>query len=255
MFSRLFLTAAPAVCAFAAIASPALAQETASPWSGWYVGANLGGSWGDVSTNTTASPGNGAVVIPPALIAEISRTGSGSNNNTGFTGGLEGGYNFLSNGWLFGLETDYDFFDTKQSRANSFQANLLPPSTAILEQRVKTDWLWTLRPRIGYAFGPWLVYGTGGLAMTNIKYDMNYSDTRSPPGLASMSTSDTKTGWTLGLGAGYAASPHWSLKGEWLYADFGSINGTAATSDGFATFNNTAKVRSNILRLGVDYTF
>jgi outer membrane immunogenic protein len=257
MTFRLISVAATAASLAALAAGPAAAQAQPSPWSGWYAGANIGSNWGDNSMKATVSPGNGAVVIPPADVALINSSTGGSSNKTGFTGGIEGGYNYQTGDWLWGLETDWVALDVNERTTRNLQSPLLiaPPITYALDQRAKTNWMWSLRPRLGYVSGPWLFYGTAGIATSDIKVSLDLRDSRSPQNVVHSENSSTKTGWIAGLGAGYAITPQWSLKGEWLYADFGSISTTATSSTGFANLTSEAKVRSNMLRIGADYRF
>jgi outer membrane immunogenic protein len=235
-------------------ALPAAAQDMSSPWAGWYVGANVGANWGDSKQKARVTQGRGPIVIPPADVNLINQSGSGGSNKTGFTGGIEGGYNYVMGSWLLGLETDFSALDNNQRTTRNF-ASTISPATYTLNQRAKTSWMWSLRPRLGYVSGPWLVYGTGGLATSHIKSAFDFSDNRVPQNVISSSDSKTKTGWIAGLGAGYAFAPNWSVKGEWLYADFGSISTTVASPNGFVALTSEAKVRSNIIRAGVDYRF
>lgn len=239
-----------------AVAAPAMAQGEDN-WSGFYVGGALGGAWGDTSTATSATPGGGPIVIPPADLARIAADGADSDNPSGFTGGLESGYNYVSGSWLFGLETDYSAFDVSQSKSNTFTSGLLiaPPLQLTVTQEISTDWLWTLRGRVGYVSGPWMVYGTGGLAASKVQYDIGFSNTRTPPETASQSFSDTKTGWTVGFGGAYALTPNWSMKGEYLYTDLGDIRGTLNTPNGFVNVTSQSEITANIFRVGVDYRF
>jgi outer membrane immunogenic protein len=158
---------------------------------------------------------------------------------------------------LFGLETDYGFFDIGQSKTLSFTSGLLinPPITETLSQKISTDWLWTLRPRIGYVSGPWMVYLTGGLAVSKIKYRVSFSDTRIPPDSVSQSFGDTKTGWTAGVGGAMALNPQWSVKAEYLYTDLGNIRGSLATPTGFVNLTSQVDITANIFRAGVDFRF
>lgn len=258
-----FSTAALATLSLAALslpalsASPAMAQDQ-STWNGFYIGANIGGTWGDTSMRTTTSPGTSTSPISSVDAAAINGISGGGSSKGGFTGGVEGGYNWVSTPWLFGVETDWEAFDVSEHNDHRTVNSALlisPPITYTINQHVSTDWLWTLRPRVGYVSGPWLVYATGGLAVSDVKHTFDYADNRSPGGLAHLSKSDTKTGWTAGLGGAYAFSPNWSVKGEWLYVDLGNVHGTASTADGFASFDSEAKVRANLLRVGVDYKF
>jgi outer membrane immunogenic protein len=254
------VTAAPFAFALLSAAGAAAAQENPTPWSGFYVGAALGGAWNNSSLHAQVAPGPGPVTISPTDAATInanvenrSRSGSG-----GFTGGIEGGYNYESGPWLFGLETDFGAFRISDSATRTVQSRLLisPPRSFTVGAEVKTNWLWTLRPRVGYVSGPWLIYGTAGLAMSSIKATANYTDTRIAPTVFTSATrSKTATGWTAGLGGAYALNPEWSVKGEWLYVKLGSVSGSATTPDGFATVSGDATASGNLFRVGLDYRF
>jgi outer membrane immunogenic protein len=244
--------------AFAGIATalPALAQ-TDDMWSGFYIGANAGVAWGKTSTSINGNPGGGVIVIPPAELAALNAIPAQSSNNGGFAGGIEAGYNWKIDDWLLGIETDYGAFDVGQTKNQSITSPVLisPAIVDTINQHLKTDWMWTLRPRLGYASGPWLGYVTGGIATTNIKYSASFFDTRVPQNAGSQEISDTKTGWTLGFGGAYALDANWSIKAEYLYADFGNVRGTFTTPTGFVNFTSEAKVIANVLRAGVDYRF
>jgi outer membrane immunogenic protein len=56
-------------------------------WSGFYVGANVGGSWGRMSTDFSLAG------VP---------IGSTSQNMNGWLGGLQAGYNWQRGPWVFG---------------------------------------------------------------------------------------------------------------------------------------------------------
>jgi outer membrane immunogenic protein len=257
---RLSLLAAGASLAILGAAGPAAAQE--SFWNGWYVGANAGGSWGDNSLQRQVQAGPGSVTIPPADISVINTHTSSGSNKTGFTGGIEGGYNWAMDNWLFGIEAEGVALSVNTRNTNNFtsaiQQPIIPPpapTVYTISQRADTDWMVDFRPRIGFTSGPWLFFGSAGIAFADVKSGLQFSDTNVPPQAASSEKSSTKTGWIAGLGAGYAMSPQWSIKGEWLYADFGSTRTSLTDPSGFVTLTSEAKVRTNILRVGVDYRF
>ena len=50
------------------------------------------------------------------------------------------------------------------------------PTTFRITQAVSTNWLMSVRPRIGFAMGRFMPYVTGGLAGTHIKYDESFTD-------------------------------------------------------------------------------
>ena len=253
MRKRLLLpfVAAAAACAVAA-AAPAAAQEGQS-WGGLYIGANAGGSWGDQKVSASVEPGNGTAPISAIDAAAISQASADKSNKGAFTGGVQGGYNYMMGPWLLGLEADWDWLDLTTTATKSAPSALLvnPPLTYTLNQQVTTDWMVSLRARIGYAFDNWLIYGTGGAAWSELKYRADLTDSRA--NRAVTSTSTTKTGWAAGVGAGYALTSQWSLRGEWLYADFGHV-GSAATNT-FASVRPNDSVKANIVRVGADYRF
>src|SRR5690606_36119322 len=91
----------------------------------------------------------------------------------------------------------------------------------------KLDWFGTLRGRLGYTLTPsMLLYGTGGLAYARVSTDL-IAMGNNWPGLkhgTPYETSETHVGWTIGAGAEYAFHRNWSVRAEYLYADFGKKN-------------------------------
>src|SRR5215471_5137586 len=128
---RLSLLAAGASLAILGAAAPAAAQESAAGqdfWSGWYLGLNAGGAWGDNKLTRRIEAGNGAIVIPPADAALINAPIHNNNNETGFTGGLEGGYNWVTqNNWLIGVEGEWVALSTKSKQLNTFTSGIVAP--------------------------------------------------------------------------------------------------------------------------------
>jgi opacity protein-like surface antigen len=225
-------------------------------WNGFYVGANLGAAWGNTSLRASATPGAGARVIPQRDIVNIAGVPTNSST-TGFTIGAEGGYNYQTGHLLIGVETDGGYLDIRQSRTATFgSAQVInPPVNFAISEKVKTDWQWTLRPRIGYAWGPWLAYLTGGVGVTDTRLSASYADTRSPPNAAGFSVSSTRAGGVVGVGGAWMFAPGWSGKIEWLYSDYGHVSGSVPVGNGFAVFTSSANVRANTVRAGIDYKF
>src|SRR5260370_31626063 len=71
------------------------------------------------------------------------------------------------------------------------------PTAFSIKQTLSTDWLWTARPRLGFAGGPVLVYGTAGVAMTNYNYTSVFNDTFATAH-ESAAISEIRTGWAAG---------------------------------------------------------
>jgi outer membrane immunogenic protein len=255
MYLRVLYAGAAAAAALAG-ASAASAQ-TPESWTGFYVGGNLGVAWPSDSFSNLATSGGGTVVIPPADINAISNGGAIYSSSSGLTGGVEGGYNYQAGHYVFGVETDFDALETRQSATKNFQSGLAiaPPIQAQINERLKTTWMWTMRPRIGYADGPWLVYLTGGFAVTNPNLTIKYADTLNSADTATSASSNSRYGGIVGAGAAWRFMPNWSLKGEYLYSMFGNLNTTAASPDGFLRLSTQGTVNTNVFRMGVDYQF
>jgi len=73
----------------------------------------------------------------------------------------------------------------------------------------------TLRGRVGYAPGNWLVYGTGGFAWTYDQLTLTQltDGTADAPFL-------WRLGWVAGLGVEWAFAPNWSANVEYLYTRY-----------------------------------
>ena len=186
-------------------------QESATNWTGFYVGANLGYGW-----------------------ARVGSAGF-SNDLNGIIGGGQLGYNWQTGPLVFGIEGDFQGAD--ESRSDTGTIGGIPYT---VDQSI--PWFATLRGRIGYATGPFLLYFTGGAAWENYKLSV------SAPG-GSVSDDATKTAWTIGGGGEWMFAPQWSAKLEYLYMDTGDTSVTL--------FGNTftGHAQNNILRVGVNYHF
>jgi outer membrane immunogenic protein len=210
----------------------------------------------DATTTTVFSPtGFFATTSPPA----IAIAGAQRINNSGFTGGLTAGYNWQASNFVFGLESDFDYFGL---RGSSRASGIYPCCVAFgftVNSSMSSDWLITLRPRVGITAHNWLFYVTGGLAVANLKGGFGFIDTSAPPVAESAFISKTKAGWTVGAGTEYALAMGWSVKAEYLYVDLGRETTTstnlASLGATFPTnvFTHSVDLRSNIVRVGLNY--
>jgi outer membrane immunogenic protein len=100
-----------------------------------------------------------------------------------------------------------------------------------------------------------LLYGTGGPAVTDPRFSSVKTDTFAQNEAASFST--TRVGWTAGGGGEYAFGAGWSLKAEYLYADFGSasVAGLEPLPAGAITFTHNVPLTTNIVRGGINLKF
>lgn len=189
------------------------AQEAGFNWGGWYVGGHAGGAWGRSDTSSAFINGTAPIANQQAVAAASPRL-----EPDGFTGGGQVGYNHQVDRWLFGVEADASYLGLKQARtaAAPFPIGI---STFSTTNSVSTDWLVTLRPRVGYAVDRTLFYATGGLALTEMKSSSGFADTTGQNQTAGLTK--VTAGWTAGAGIEHAFTNNWSAKVEYLYSDFG----------------------------------
>jgi outer membrane immunogenic protein len=233
----------------------------AGDFKGFYAGVNFGGVHGnsDASTTTVFSPtGYFATTSVPA----IATVGAQKLSSNGFTGGGQVGFNLQHKSVVFGIETDIGGMNLSEKKTGSATYPCCAPTAFTITQFVGTSWLYTLRPRFGFTGGPVFVYGTGGLAMTNVEYTAVFTDTFATAAESGRKQS-TQAGWTAGGGAEFKTGSHWSIKGEYLYADFGTLSTTSTNLSAFTPpiafptniFTHKANPKAQIYRFGFNYRF
>jgi opacity protein-like surface antigen len=100
------------------------------------------------------------------------------------------------------------------------------------------DFLGTVRGRAGYVVDSFMLYGTGGAAIGDIK--------ASAPGFRGMS--ETRTGWTVGGGVEWNVFNNWTAKAEYLHVDLGKMN--CGFNCGMIA-NNTVSLTEDLVRGGI----
>jgi opacity protein-like surface antigen len=254
---RLADSAVPAVTAGMPVkAPPPAAPASAVTWAGCYVGATLGGAFEHVTYAGTPS----ASLNLPADAANLAAVTTGSMNKTTPIAGGEGGCNWQAREFVLGIETDLSGFGRTQSANTASTAT--PFFTAFTaNSTASSNWLYTLRPRLGVANGHWLIFATGGLALGNFNFSQSvfYNDTALlaffgiPPTSQAGSFNSTVAGEVVGGGIEYALSNNWSVKSEYLYVNFASRHMTETGVILPFTETSKDKLCMSIARAGVDY--
>lgn len=213
-----FLLASAGILAISAVAAsaadlprqrmPARAPVYMPPawsWTGFYVGINGGGGFGRSDFSAPYPTGS-------------------FDTSGGLIGGTLG-YNYQMDNVVLGVEGDIDWSDIRGSAV-----------CAGTTCETRNTWLGTARGRLGYAFGNFMPYVTGGLAVGDIKSSIaGIGDAR-----------ETKAGWTAGGGVEAHISGPWSVKAEYLFIDLGR---------GGSVLGSDSKFQSHIVRAGVNYKF
>jgi opacity protein-like surface antigen len=236
-------------------ADKAVPLPAAFNWAGLYAGATAGGAWGTLDPRTTAV--NNTDFGSAANVAAVNATGMQSITPSSFSGGLEAGYNWQWGGLVGGLEVDLESLRLAGTAINGGIYPASPANTFALTTSINSNWLFTARPRLGYAVNNWLFYVTGGLAVTAQNAAFMFSDTRVKGGNTEAGTfSTTKVGSVVGGGVEMALSDRWSIKGEYLHVDFGqtTVNGSLSSAPA-QILSHSADLKADIARLGINYHF
>jgi outer membrane immunogenic protein len=105
-------------------------------------------------------------------------------------------------------------------------------------------------------------YGTGGLAVTNLRAGYTFNENAFGNTVAS-ALSETEVGWTVGAGVETMFAGGWRVALEYLYVSFDTASATAPVlmplgAGGGTTSQNlrqSADLSSNIVRVKLNYAF
>jgi outer membrane immunogenic protein len=246
------------------LAGPALAADLATKapvykapvvpsfsWTGCYIGANAGDTW--ATTNSSETLGGSWLTTPNQPIGPDEANGSSHIGMNGFTGGGQAGCNWQTGQFVLGIEADGEYLGLS-GNAFAIDNNVGVKNSA----SVSGHWLFTARPRVGFAAGQALFYATGGLAAGNVRFSDTQTYLLSATSAAG-SVSSTKVGWTVGGGIEYAFDNHWIAGVEYLYVDLGSVSFGTTIQPPFAGLNFingfSADLKENLVRARLSYKF
>lgn len=241
----------------AAHAQPLQAHD----WSGAYLGANIGAAKGQAETAASTSDGFAGSYFTQSDPEQIAAEADGSLSQASPAVGLFGGFGQQFGNLYLGIEASANSLSFDESHRSGAVYLSSPASEFSNELSVTADWQAMLRARLGWAQERWLVYMTGGAAITQIKLDASFADNFLGTGARGRDSSkETKLGWVLGLGGEYALSESWAIRGEYLYADYGKVDTSAqVTNPAFPTLANqlksSAELKTQTLSAGLSYRF
>ncbi len=245
--ASLALTAGSAAAADMPLKAPIYTPPPPPPWTwtGFYVGGNVGYSFGNTSTAF------GFTGLIDGFAVGTS-SGSTSSKLNGWLGGAQAGYNWQIDRWVFGLEGDIQATgENDDPRFCSIPG--CPPLSVIGTSTTQLPWFATWRGRLGVtsnpASGSWpvMLYATGGLAIGEV--DAKYTGGLVGLPIGADSIDATRAGWTVGGGAeARLGQSNWTMKLEYLYMDFGDVSASpSATTFLGGNGGNGGNVRNNNL--------
>jgi len=209
---------------------PLKAQRPAAPyvydWSGFYIGAHVGGTWGDKDWLFTGP---------------LTTT---SHNVSGVLGGGQVGFNYQVGQWVFGVEGQFSW-------TNADGQSTCPNPAAIC--RTELESIFTAAGRLGYAWGPTLLYVKGGGAWVREEHFVRFP---AAPISDETSGSYTRSGWMVGAGLEYGFAPGWSAKVEYNFLNLDDKN-LAFRRIASGAFVENARIDQDlhIVKFGINYRF
>jgi outer membrane immunogenic protein len=202
--------------------APAYMAAPIYNWTGFYVGGHVGGAFG----------GNNGFA------------GTTGNSDDGrFLGGLQVGadYQFAPN-WVVGIEGQYSWLGSN----NNSVAFLAPGAGFVYNNNQRG--LGSVTGRLGYTWGPALLYVKGGYAYSDYSESLTFLGAPFPFTL----NSSHHDGYTVGAGLEYMFAQNWSGKIEYQYYDFGKTNFvTPVILSGFGNNRND----EHTVKAGINYRF
>jgi high affinity Mn2+ porin len=214
--------------------------SSAYDWTGFYAGGHLGVASG--SSNWTTAPGLSGSLDLFQPIDTFNEAGS-------FFAGVQIGYDYmLPNRFVIGAVADASFpaFPSLAGLSIGGISTLTSPVNGPETYAETMLHFGTVRGRVGYAPGNWLLYATGGFAWAYNQLTL----TQLSSGTADMPFL-WRLGWAAGAGVEAPVAPHWTAGLEYLFTDYGSSSVTFPTLG--QQFNSNFSVQE--LRASLNYRF
>jgi outer membrane immunogenic protein len=227
-----FMTGAHAADMPAYQAAEVVAPAVEASWTGFYIGAHAGYSFGENDGTELdfdrALDGAFDDTVPGGPTGDAFAPGFTSDFDNGFNGGLKVGYDHQFGSFLLGVVADASYVDVRDT-VNGLS---ITPADYTFEREL--NFLVTGRLRGGVVFDRFMVFATGGVAYGDIDYTFS---TNSPAAFAGATGADEDAwGYTVGGGAEMMLTNKISLGIEYLYTDLDVDTQTARfTSGAFAT--------------------
>lgn len=240
------------------LTSTAHAGDSPAQWSGFHLGLTAGVARGSATSDASAFGTTPTYYWAAGDDTAVGTTARADLDWTRFTGGIEAGYVYQVGALVAGVDLGVSAFNSDASSSRSARYPSDPATSFNARSTIDTDWLVTLRPKLGFAFDRFLIEGSAGLAVTRIAVTETWQDGHGTNARASNSA--TKLGWTVGAALKYAVTEHWSVGADYLYTDFGDVSATGAVfnSGGGATGSTVTQsydLQAHLVRVGVDYRF
>ena len=249
-----------------AVSPPVVLPPSGMAWTGLYVGGIVGLGNGTADVATTVQQGAFPLYFATSSVTSINTNGAATITPKKSPFGGEVGFNAQAGGAFFGAEGDFSSLKFSDSHSVTVIYPCCAPTQYTLKQSIATNWLITVRGRGGVNLGRALVYGTAGLAWIDLDYEALFTETFAN-GTETGSINKKQSALVWGGGAEFRGGKHWSVKGEFLTADFShgtpfttTSTNLATTTGGAATwpndkFTHSTTFKMNVIRGGINFGF
>lgn len=215
-------------------------SENLIDWSGLFIGADLGGAWGNSDwTDPFAST--------KTYFGKINVAGFGDNiQSSGPIGGGQIQYNWqINDKYVLGLASSINATDI-------YGENTLFSGLGGVNGQEKISYLATFVGRVGRIFNDSLVYINTGPSLLNIVSQLNGNT--GALSLGEDTRNDNLWGWSGGAGIEYAFNKHWTSNIEYNYVGVAKQHINFTSVDVITTSSAIKRSQSlNVFKLGVNY--
>jgi outer membrane immunogenic protein len=183
--------------------TPAFSADADAPfvdsghdWEGFYAGVGFGAGGAGVDFQGIGSKGKTDLDGKNANISGIV------------------GYNYMAGDWLIGVESSLGTVGLDKKKAVA----------GLGDVTAQSDWVGSMQLRGGYAFDSVLLYGTAGLAVTDLELKSSLGG----------KYNKTVAGLVVGVGGEFALSDNWTARAEALgysFQDNAKLNGVKKKFD------------------------
>ncbi len=201
-------------------------------WTGFYIGAHIGGAWADRNGHDRFDTVNENNCFWGGCFED----GGFGRNNSNFIAGGQLGFNYQVNQWVWGVEGQISALTNGDNDSPcGFFTRDEGPRDHLFNCNNRSGWVATIAARLGVTFGQtgnWLLYVKGGGAFADARFGVRLRDdclgvfgaSLCDTNFAFNNNDSTRSGWMIGAGLEYGAWGNWSWKLEYNFMDFGHRN-------------------------------
>jgi len=198
--------------------------QTPFDWTGFSIGLGVGGNYafsdqqGDVYLNSDYK----------SQITDVLRLDVGNDaGRAGFIGTGQVGYDYqFAPTMVMGVMANFDLGSNSMDSGGTISSGLCPSCDAGVSLSTEVKDSWAIAARIGWLpTERTMLYALGGFTQADISQDGSiFADLGSNGFRESVGSSGWQSGWVVGAGIETMLDDSWSIKGEYRYADYGSLS-------------------------------